>query len=558
MEGFTAPKLSWAQVYVTAEDVLGEPIPEQRRAELWKGISDEQALFLIASLLSDLDRSDSREDGNLVQLKWAAQIQDLSLRDRLFAQAGLGFVLFPPQMLQLAAAEALEYCPEGPPRDDAAGMDIIVRCMLGIADESGSPVGDGSLWGGQDAALSAEVIANLYFNRTISIAHQLAWARQVWFQNWPVDNADTRRAGGQPRELFKEATGVAIDDFAAVAVRLYASNGHGGYVMFGPEFFNESGVAPEAIELFLEATCIDLRTLRKKVRQQRQSEMSRFAFNLFRQFPLIRLSSGRILLFRLNYAVQRAFSEVTYFDVREHLKRCDKRDGTRRDEAFWACTKTVLEHETGRTLRRMLVGTKAQVFTEGQLQRLHPGKNQAKACDFAVRLGETWLLVEVTDRAVPEPVVNATADVQQLEQELDRVLMERKAKQLSSTVQLLRKDRSNRGCTFVPLVLTSSAGLQWNAILHARVQERLHAEGLLTEEHCLPVAFITLKDLRMLEHALSQGVKVVDVLRQWRAVEPGLGLDQHMAESGVGLGIPLWERQTAVRFITELAARMNL
>lgn len=557
-EQFTSPKVSWAKVYSTAEDLLGRRINEKQRAELWGGVANEQALSLIASILSDLDRGGSREGEKSADVKWAALVQDTRLRDKMLVQSGLGFTLFAPQVLQLAAAEAVIYCRDGPPSDNVAGLDLVVKCMFGIADETASPLADGELWGGLDASLSAEVIANLHFNRTVSIAHQLAWADRAWFQDWPFDDANSREVGGQPRDLFKEATGVEIDDFAAVAVRLYATNNDGGYVRFAPEFFEEMGVKPEAVELFLRATCQDLKTLKGEVSRQRRQGVSRFAFNSFRQFPLIRLSSGQILLFRLNYAVQRAFSEITYFDVREYLKRCDERDGTRRDRAFRACTAKVLEYEAGRTLTRMLAATKARVFDEKRLQRLHSGKNQARACDFAVRLGNTWLLIEVTDRAIPQPVVNATADVQQLDLELDRVLMERKAKQLSSTIQLLRRDPSNRGCTFVPLVLTSPAGLPWNAALHARAQQRLTAEGMLNDDQCLPVAFITMKDLRILESAASRGVDVVAALHKWRATEPGLGLDQYLHESGVSLEVPLWERQTAVAFIMGLREREKI
>jgi hypothetical protein len=300
---------------------------------------------------------------------------------------------------------------------------------------------------------------------------------------------------------------------------------------------------------------------------QKEAEASRgslYAFNTLRRFPLVRLSSGTVLVLRVGYVVERAMSEVTYFDVRSHLTEVDKRNGTKRDEAFNSCTNDVLEHEAGVTLQRIFSRSKSQVLTEMQLQKRFSSKTKtASVCDYAIRQGSTWLLIEVTDRAIPGGVVFGKANATALDSELDRVLTERKARQLASTIELLRRSHSGRnGSTskdlvFIPLVLTAPAGLGWNTAVHQRVKERLTENINASAEFASSVALITLKDLRILENAAEHGHDVVTVLRSWREQAPGDALDNFLLVQGIPLGPPTWEKRRAGQVIDGFVKRMK-
>ncbi|WP_324645361.1 hypothetical protein [Pseudarthrobacter sp. LT1] len=553
-------------MYAAATDVMGVEVRKKDRIQLWSRIADEQALSLIAQILTDIDISTTADADTEVDQRWIASIVHPEIRTRLSIASTLGDKMFAPQLLLLAAGEALSYCPPGPPTDTTDGLDALICCLLGIGDESGAGDPAGETWGGVNAELAGEIIANLHFNKSMWVGHQLSWIERTWFQDWPKRTPTTDAVGGEPRDLFKEATGVELADFAAVAFNVYAQAALHKFVRFPSKFFDTLGLPPAATEHFLSATSRTVPELRAQIQKDiTTSGGSRYAFNTFRRFPLVQLASGEFLVLSPNFVIQRALSEVTFFDVRHHLKAFDKKHGTKRDEAFHQCTTDILEHETGVTLRRIFSRAKVQVLDEIHLQRRFGSRrHMPKICDYAVRVGKTWLLFEVTDTPIPVPVVFAKANADDLDSELDRVLTKRKAKQLASTISLLqqaepdRQGQSRPGqLTFIPLVVTAQTGLPWNPTVHHRVIERLSSMPELSQESCAPVALITSKDLMILENAASLGYDVVDLLRSWRQTDPGNPLDQHLHQRGVPLSSPRWEKEQAVKTINNFMKRMQ-
>lgn len=560
------PRGSGVRVYATASDVLNGRIRKKDRLQLWTTIWDEQALSLIAQIITDIDLSTTSDAEIDVDQRWSSSITNTTLRTRLSIASTLGGTLFAPQLLLLAAGEALSHCPEGPPTGTSYGLDVLVLCLLGIGDESGAGDSNGETWGGLNAELAGEIIANLHFNRSMWVGHQLSWIERTWFQDWPKRTPATKTVGGEPRDLFKEATGVELADFAAVAFNVYTQAALHKTVRFPNEFFDTLGLPSAAIEHFLSATSRTMPELRAEIQKDTTtSGGSRYAFNTFRRFPLVRLASGEFLVLSPNFVIQRALSEVTFFDVRHYLKAVDKRDGTKRDEAFRLCTTDILEHEAGVTLRRMFSRDKVSVLDENHMQKKFGSKKHTPSvCDYAVRVGKTWLLIEVTDTPIPVPVVFAKANAAALDAELDRVLTKRKAKQLASTVRLIQQAESAhqgqghpRQFTFIPLVLTAQTGLPWNPAVHRRVTERLSSVTELSEEFCSSVALITLKDLMILENAASLGHDIVALLRSWRQTDPGSPLDQHLHQRGVPLSSPRWEKEQASKTINHFMKRMR-
>lgn len=182
-------------------------------------------------------------------------------------------------------------------------------------------------------------------------------------------------------------------------------------------------------------------------------------------------------------------------------------------------------------------------------------------CDYAVRSGRTWLLIEVTDRAMPRPVVFANASAPALDEELDRVLTARKAKQLISTINLLQEEarqqsnQTDEPFTYIPLVLTGETGLPWTIPVQLRSQERLTSLGY-PEEFCSSVAIITLKELIMLENVAALGHDVVEILRSWRIDNPSSPLDLHLQQRTIPLDSPAWEKKRVADVVNGFAKRM--
>jgi len=549
-------------MYATASELLGEPAPEEIRIGFWRQLSIEQALSLIAQILTDIEVHSTLSDGPVedVDRRWAAKVRNCRLRTRLQIGSTFGVRLFAPQMLLLAAKEALLYCRDGPVADTTEGLDQLVICLLGIADDrdEGPKDAGGETWGGMDVSLASELIANLHFNRTLWVGRQLVWFERTWFRDWPKRTKAVETVGGEPYELFKEATGVELVDFAAIAFSLYTQASVHGYVRFPDEFFAKLGLPTEAVEHFLAVTSYPVSELRRLIRDDAASSgSSRFQFDDFRRYPLVRLESGHLLMLSSNFVMQRALSETTFWDVRQHLRNIDPK----REVAFHQCTRDILEHETGAALRRIFLKKKLPVLDEERLRkRLAAGrKNMPRICDYAIRSGQTWLLIEVTERAMPRPVVFANASSSVLDDELDKVLTARKAQQLVSTISLLEEEarlQGDKNYTYIPLVLTGETGLPWNIPVQRRVQERLASLGH-PEEFCTSVALITLKELIMLENAAALGHDIIEILHSWRRDSPFRSLDQHLEHRTIPLNSPKWERNRVSEVVNSFARRMG-
>lgn len=549
------------RVYAMASELLGERAHKEIRSALWGKLSSGQALSLIAQILTDIEVHATLSDEPIVEVdrRWAAKVRNPRLRTHLEIASTFGVTLFAPQILMLAAKEALVHCPVGPAEDSAEGLDKLVICLLGIADDNDQRPKDagGATWGGMDASLASELIANYHFNRTLWVGRQLVWFERTWFRSWPKQTKAAQTIGGNPKELFKEATGVELVDFAAVAFNIYAQASVNGYVRFPEEFFATLGLPEEAIKHFLEVTSCPVEELRKLVRDHAGAPgTSRFQFDAFRRYPLIRLESGDLLMLSPNFVMQRALSETTFWDVRQHLKNVSPK----REVAFHHCTKDILEFEAGAALRRIFFKKKLQVYDEERLRKSFASnrKDIPRICDFAVRSGHTWLLIEVTDRAMPRPVVFADASSSVLDDELDKVLTARKAQQLCSTINLLEEDARRDGVhyTYIPLVLTGETALPWTLPVQRRAYERLRSLGH-NEEFSASVALITLKELIMLENAADIGHDIVKILRAWRTENPALPLDQHFHSQAIPLDSPRWEKNRVSYVVNRFAKRMR-
>ncbi|BCW11497.1 hypothetical protein NtRootA4_25610 [Arthrobacter sp. NtRootA4] len=551
--------------YAMASELLGETASEEIRIAFWKTMPVGQALSLISQILTDIEIHGTFADtaASEVDRRWAARVQNTKLRNHLEIGSTFGVALFARQMLLLAAKEALLHCPDGPVLDDEEGLDRLVICLLGIADDNDVwPTGqEEASWGGLTVSLASEIIANLHFNRTLWAGSQLVWFERTWFRDWPKRTQSVQTVGGEPHQLFEAATGIELDDFASVAFCTYTQAAIHGFVRFPDEFFATLNLPVEATDHFVAATSTALAELRERIRDDAASPgSSRFEFDAFRQFPLVRLDSGELLVLSPNFLMQRALSEATFWDVRQYLRKVDRK----REEAFHQCTTDILEYETGAALRRVFFKKRLAVLDEDQLwKRLAAGrKDRPNMCDFAVRSGRTWLLIEATDRAMPRPVVFANATVAALDGELDKVLTGRKAKQLFSTMTLLEEEskkhpgQRDEPNVYIPLVVTGETGLPWTIPVRRRTQELLREQGY-SADFCASVALITLKELIMLENADALGYDIVELLRSWRYDNPSLPLDLHLQLRDIVLNSPKWERNAVADVVRRFTNRMT-
>lgn len=566
-----APPGSWltiASVYVTAEEILGHPVPLAERKRLWSSISIGQALSLLSSMLKDLDLM--AKPIRDVEAGWIGQVGPLELRGQLLSAVRDSRRVLVPQIMLLAAVEAIEYCPSGDPTDDFTGLGQVFEALLGIAGESDAARSNEE-WGGLDAGLAAELVAQQHFGHTADAIDQLAWIHMNWRTPWSQPTVKKElilQAGGEPAALFLEASKVEFDDFGAVGVHLWVQADQNGFLRYPSEFFDRLGIPRLAVDRFLVETSTDLTTLKAAVAAERaRTGTGRWAFNTFRRWPIVRLDNGQWLVLRLGFAIQRALGDATYWDVRTHLKAEDQATGSRRDQGFRGCLGSELEANVGQALGRMFPGIlrARRLYDEATMQHAWARRGHTPSvCDFAVDCGDTWLLFDVTDRRIPEKLINAEATAADLDAELNLVLTEKKAKQFASTVKLLTnafgklvKSRATPPTKFVCLVVTPTGGLGWNPAIHTRAEELLADMEVLQSAKVLPLAIMSIRELTELESAVEGGRTADSILTDWRTSGPGHSFERALIDMGIPLRRSDWVQNTAIRTIDELVDRLQ-
>lgn len=551
-----------AQVYLTATDVLGRRIAADERDALWSGVTVDQALNLLAQMLRDVDKVvTGPEESERRQLGWAGALTS-PLREQVLTVLSRRRPLLAPQILLLAICEALEKCPDGPPRDDLVGLDDVMMAVLGIAglDETDESSSDSPTR--RSFELSVEIAANANFNKSTEVAHLVTESDFMWRREWPstVPAKVRSRLGLSPAAMFAQSVGAEYDEFLAATLHLWTQAEIHGFVRFPEHFFGAIEVSPAAVRAFLDRAGSDVETLRTSIAEERiGSRTPEWAFNTLRQFPLLRLSDGTWLILRLAYIVQRTLGATVRFDVLTDLETADQQ----RAGDFRSALTYVFEETVAKTASRIFErdGLARRVFRETEAQRAWKGPRgrTPQVCDVLVDCGSVWLLLECTARRLPAHLVNGTATEEQLYDELDLVLTDRKAKQLASTGRLIRHDLQRLtgrlpppGLRIVPLVIVPDEGLGWNEFMHLRTQDRLKTDPTLTNTSSLSPAVLSLRELRFFEALLETGEASADLLVQWRVDAPWLPLDHFIKANGLPLKRPAHETEVFSRVVDDV------
>jgi hypothetical protein len=561
---------SWSLLgrpYCTGAEIFGVVTDRSARELLWGQVPVGQALSLLSSMLRDLDLEEVPEAQ--VEAGWAAQLpgEAASLARAAIAK---GRRLLPPQLLLVAVKEALRFCPSGQARDDLSDLDVVLQAVLSIADELGEVREDDEpLWGSLKATLAADLLANQYFNTTARPAPLMARTQVTWRQGWSsaVGDKQRERAGGQPAELFAEATGCALDAFLGVATHLWVQAYIHKYLRFPPEFFDRLGIDRAAIDLFLDAASISLADLQQQVAQQPPATEQPWDFNALRRRPIVRLPDGSVQVIRVGFVLERAFGQVLEFDVADHLRKIDGGSHQRvkggREEAFRSCLNSQFEHSVGEQLRRIFPseGHFKRVYSENDMWHAWTKTkgNKPSVCDWVVDCGDVWICLDANNRRLSQPVVGGRADVSELDMELAAVLAGNKAQQMASTIRGLTQSLPQLtgrnpvpGTRFVPLIVTPDDGLPWNPAVHRRVQEVLAANGKLQTSRATALGVISFHDLGLVEHAADNGRDAGNLLATWRFQQPEIALQHFMHGRNEELHRPQWVTDTFSAFVDEL------
>jgi hypothetical protein len=464
-------------------------------------------------------------------------------------------------------------CPLGSARDDLSDVSLVLQAVWSIADELSRVRVDEACWGGIPATVAADVLANQHFNTVARPLPLVARTDAMWLHGWgeTVKPRLRAKAGGSPAELFAAATGCELEDFHGVALHLWVQAQQRRYLRYPAEFFRRLGIPTAAVDRFLAATSVTLDELRADA-AGRDPIAEPWDFNHLRRRPLVRLPDGSVQVTRLGFVLARAFGQAPEFDVREHLHRLDGASTAAmtsggREQAFRSALDLQFEHAVGAVLHRVFParGRLRRLYTEREMGKAWRSRGQTPSvCDWAVDCGRTWLLFDATNRRLIQGVASGLAGPATLDDEVKKVLADKKANQIASTIRLLSEQMTQLtdnnvlpGIRFLPLIVIPEDGLPWNSAVHQRVQEILRDSGRLRETRVEPLGVITLDDLGLIELATEQGHDVARLLSRWRREAPEMPLQNFLHSVGRVLGRPQWETAVFDRRVDELLDRMT-
>lgn len=270
----------------------------------------------------------------------------------------------------------------------------------------------------------------------------------------------------------------------------------------------------------------DLReSFRKQDEQGLTTQWSRFTVQ---RFPFVRLPDDTLLLLRAQMGAQRIFGDLPYFDLCAELRTKNPRASKQFEQAM----NDTFESRVGEGIRRIAAQPHLRdmcVVTEAIMQKTwtHPAASGPPSiCDFVIARGRYCIVIDANNRRLIAPLAEGQGNPDLLDGDIGRNLLQHKFKQLASTIELLAEhgwpDDSSRissDTVFVPLVVTSDAGLPYSEFVDFQVSERAYPVFSGAAQYVAPPALITVMDLTILEGlADHMGADPVKILATWRSL----------------------------------------
>jgi hypothetical protein len=506
------------QTYITAEDVLASGLSPQEVGAALASVRAADVACHIARILADVESpARSRE----ADRRWARQLLSgdaLSRAERLLDD---GSRFLARQVLLDILKLALVLGQPGAPDAAPAGVQESTLAMLSLAQHMGALRTDGEQqWGGYPVGLALEIVANQSFYSTTPELMLVGRFGQVWM-DLAVTQAQ-RRHVPPPVELYREVSGIEWEVTAAMVVAMHSQAVLHGFVRFPDEFFNRLGLPRDAVDAVLGRICPPQQDLAQLISDEAQRLGFDWTFNPLRRFPLTRLADGSVLILSPRLLLERVFDGVAlYWEIVSALR---ERHDQRTEQRFNQVHADAVEAYCVEVARSIApaVGDTARVFTESTMQSAWRSRRSGmpSVCDFVIDYGDAWLCVEVTTSRLTEAAV-AGRDAAALNTALEKVVTDRKAGQLASTIRLLKHREAELtggpaqpSRRYIPVLLTVYDFPVNNATM-SEARDRLRDLDLL-QPPIAPLVIMSLTGFEMVE-ALAErsGRGGADLIREW-------------------------------------------
>ena len=362
-----------------------------------------------------------------------------------------------PQALAALMKLAFLFCPaDGDPSLNV--WEILPLVPFAVADRlTPRDFTDDEEVSSDTSALAREMVSDQHFNAPNDVAHVVGrWVRQ-WRQ-MPRDNPV--EGLGPFEDLYKEATGVSLDDVATVALSMWASAASGRPWLL-PEFFNSLGVPEDRVQAARRLLGASPPKMLASLRDDYQKTGFyglRWEFSSLGRYPVVCGDDGTLVI-NPKLLIARAFGWLPFFDVEGCLReRSDRRLGPFRNAVRHFAEDYVLE--VLRSLNQTL-GKAA-----GSIGRRTSASLWARRCADRRRSDRLRRYLGRSGCEYPADFMRDTVagvSDEALTRDIERLAVE-KAEQLNSTIDptALREERltgrPSRGRRrFIPVVVAARA-----------------------------------------------------------------------------------------------------
>ncbi|MDN2495285.1 hypothetical protein FHY52_00910 [Nocardia nova] len=541
---------------------------EEERRSLLCEVDVQDALVRMANIHSQWDIA-STTHWNVKPLQ--LDLLELATADwvpAVRAEVNRGNVFTPPQVTVQLMRELMETDSTSP---RPLSADELVHLLLAIATEQQMPpefesdVPTDYEFAELDAKFKAMAPEELYatahrflhdqtagvlFNTPRKIECLKADVLDFWYSPWADRAANT--LGDKPADIFKSATGIGFDDFLRAGVRVVEA------VSSGKSTLRLDDLADDRLlrDFITENTSLDLAHYREQLAADRERGDVKLQRYTFTRYPFLDLGDGKLLILRSQWAAERFFGEPAQFDVMAALAgRGDNTSAKRFSEGI----KYQFEDIVGGVLTRIAARSQRidALVPEADMEREWMEKKGQKpsVCDWVLRAGPIDILVEATHHPVNAALAQGLADGEAYSADADKILSDRKFKQLASVMGLVRRlgwsGQPQPDAIFIPIVVVPNSGTPSSTL--SELDNGNRAESIFTEfqGRVARPAVLRLQDLQILEGIGDYlPVDVVQVLYAWRKFPIPLSL-QDFLEMNNNMPRPL------SRHIHDAAARLD-
>jgi hypothetical protein len=496
------------KAYVTDEEAFGRVLGRRFALRWLAGQERASVLRWCAAMLNSRLRPEA--DHETLDMELAEDFQDEVTRERATNLVRGGAALAAPQGLLTMAKLALLHSTER-----GSGGNDNLRAAALLAIQGSLEPGGSSATGqpGDDLAgqiLRTQAFAAAMHPGTLIASFQVRWRSLPPTMTSHAEYADLEAA-------FVEATGTPLDDPRIAGLALFTAvireprlpvsiQGTAARLGWSEERFDA------AIRLFASEPA-PLAELARA--EDAKHGGSPWAFDTLRQFPVIRIVPGVVLVVSVGLLLDRLFGWPPLFDVEEGLKAQGvAQTRISRTKGFF---RRVCEAEVLDALHRIapdVVGGR-RFYPDHDMSRAY-GAKRTKLADAAIDYGHSWIVAEVcTSQLTRETLVGGRPE--DLAADLARTI-DVKVLQLDSTIRQLIADEGKLTLgtpverrRYLPLLVLTE-GFPLNPATWPEIRSRLGRLPLTNDRRAAPLRIVDREDVYLLEMLAEEGVSALDVL----------------------------------------------